>query len=61
MLIVAILPRLLQAIEKANDTVMGLTSYVFTKDASRLWRCYEEIKAGNVGLNTGNTTSAEIP
>ncbi|KDN46455.1 aldehyde dehydrogenase [Tilletiaria anomala UBC 951] len=50
-----------EAIQMANDTDMGLTSYVFTKDASRLWRCYESLKAGNVGLNVGNTTSAEIP
>ena len=40
---------------------MGLTDYVFTKDAARLWRCYENLKAGNVGLNVGITTSAEIP
>lgn len=51
-----------EAIELANDTDMGLTSYVFTKDSARLWRMFEKLKAGNVGLNVGgSTTAAEIP
>jgi acyl-CoA reductase-like NAD-dependent aldehyde dehydrogenase len=51
-----------EAIELANDTDMGLTSYVFTKDSARLWRMFEQLKAGNVGLNVGgSTTAAEIP
>ncbi|SAM86084.1 probable UGA2-succinate semialdehyde dehydrogenase [Ustilago bromivora] len=51
-----------EAIDLANDTDMGLTSYVFTKDSARLWRMFEKLKAGNVGLNVGgSTTAAEIP
>lgn len=51
-----------EAVQLANDTEMGLTSYVFTKDSARLWRMFEQIKAGNVGLNVGgSTTAAEIP
>lgn len=51
-----------EALDLANDTDMGLTSYVFTKDSSRLWRMFEQLKAGNVGLNVGgSTTAAEIP
>ncbi|TKY88253.1 hypothetical protein EX895_002963 [Sporisorium graminicola] len=51
-----------EAVELANDTDMGLTSYVFTKDSARLWRMFEQLKAGNVGLNVGgSTTAAEIP
>ncbi|KAJ9475459.1 putative Succinate-semialdehyde dehydrogenase [NADP(+)] (putative) [Pseudozyma hubeiensis] len=51
-----------EAVALANDTDMGLTSYVFTKDSARLWRMFEQLKAGNVGLNVGgSTTAAEIP
>lgn len=51
-----------EAVTLANDTDMGLTSYVFTKDSARLWRMFEQLKAGNVGLNVGgSTTAAEIP
>lgn len=51
-----------EAVALANKTDMGLTSYVFTKDSARLWRMFEQLKAGNVGLNVGgSTTAAEIP
>ncbi len=51
-----------EAVALANETDMGLTSYVFTKDSARLWRMFEQLKAGNVGLNVGgSTTAAEIP
>lgn len=39
-----------EVIGRANDTSMGLTSYVFTKDVDRLWRLFEKIEAGMVGL-----------
>ncbi|KAH8682044.1 Aldehyde/histidinol dehydrogenase [Xylariales sp. PMI_506] len=50
-----------EVIKRANNTAMGLTSYVFTKDADRLWRCFENLEAGMIGLNTGNCSSAEAP
>lgn len=36
--------------ERANDTSMGLASYVFTTDVNRLWRMYEKLEAGMIGL-----------
>jgi succinate-semialdehyde dehydrogenase len=45
----------------ANDTDMGLASYVFTKDIDRCWRMLENLEAGMIGLNTGNSSAAETP
>jgi succinate-semialdehyde dehydrogenase/glutarate-semialdehyde dehydrogenase len=50
-----------EVIKRANDTPMGLTSYFFTQDADRVWRILEALETGNVGINTGMTTSAEAP
>ncbi|KAI0126758.1 Aldehyde/histidinol dehydrogenase [Xylariales sp. AK1849] len=52
-----------EVVRRANDTSMGLTSYVFTKDVDRLWRLFENLEAGMIGLtrNTGNCSAAEAP
>ncbi|KAM0807773.1 hypothetical protein AB5N19_08113 [Seiridium cardinale] len=50
-----------EVVKRANDTSMGLASYVFTKDVSRLWRLFENLEAGMIGLNTGNCSAAETP
>ena len=50
-----------EVLARANDTAMGLTSYVFTSNADRIWRVMETIETGNVGINVGLTTSAEAP
>lgn len=50
-----------EAVKRANATSMGLASYVFTKDVDRLWRMFENLEAGMVGLNTGNASAAEAP
>lgn len=50
-----------EVVRRANDTSMGLTSYVFSQDSDRLWRMFESLETGNVGLNVGMTTSAEAP
>lgn len=39
-----------EALQKANDTSMGLASYVFTKNVDRLWRMFEKLEAGMIGL-----------
>jgi succinate-semialdehyde dehydrogenase/glutarate-semialdehyde dehydrogenase len=36
--------------KRANNTPLGLASYVFTKNVDRLWRMFENLKAGMVGL-----------
>ncbi|ROW11296.1 hypothetical protein VMCG_00864 [Cytospora schulzeri] len=50
-----------EAVNRANDTSMGLASYVFTKNVDRLWRMFEKLEAGMIGLNTGNQSAAESP
>ncbi|RSL90237.1 hypothetical protein CEP52_014658 [Fusarium oligoseptatum] len=50
-----------EVIKLANDTSMGLASYAFTKNANRLWRMFEKLEAGMIGLNTGNGSAAESP
>ncbi|KAF4973996.1 hypothetical protein FZEAL_9064 [Fusarium zealandicum] len=50
-----------EVVQRANDTPLGLASYVFTKNIDRLWRMFENLEAGMVGLNTGNSSSAEAP
>lgn len=37
-------------VKRANDTPLGLASYVFTKDVDRLWRMFENLEAGMIGL-----------
>ncbi|KAI4597182.1 hypothetical protein KJ359_004694 [Pestalotiopsis sp. 9143b] len=50
-----------EVVKRANNTSMGLASYVFTKDVDRLWRLFENLEAGMIGLNTGNCSAAETP
>lgn len=39
-----------EVVKRANNTSMGLTSYVFTKNVDRLWRMFERLEAGMIGL-----------
>ncbi|KLO95497.1 putative UGA2-succinate semialdehyde dehydrogenase [Fusarium fujikuroi] len=50
-----------EIVQRANDTPYGLASYVFTKNVDRLWRMFENLDAGMIGLNAGNSSSAEAP
>ncbi|KAH8688796.1 Aldehyde/histidinol dehydrogenase [Talaromyces proteolyticus] len=50
-----------QAVKMANDTSMGLASYFFTKNVDRTWRLLENLQAGMIGMNTGNSSAAESP
>lgn len=36
--------------KRANDTPLGLASYVFSKNVDRLWRMFENLEAGMIGL-----------
>lgn len=42
-----------EAVDMANQTSMGLASYIFTKDVDRIWRMMERLEAGMIGVNTG--------
>ncbi|KAL1849964.1 hypothetical protein Plec18170_007060 [Paecilomyces lecythidis] len=50
-----------EAVEAANNTSMGLSSYFFTKDIDRTWRLLENLDAGMIGMNTGNASATEAP
>lgn len=47
--------------KQANNTSMGLASYYFTKNIDRTWRLFENLEAGMIGMNTGNSSAAETP
>ena len=49
------------AIRMANDTEFGLASYLFSADASRIWRVAAAIEAGMVGINTGLISNEVAP
>lgn len=46
---------------RANHTSAGLTCSVFTSNADRIWRMMSQMETGNVGINVGLITSAEVP
>lgn len=50
-----------EAIAMANDTELGLASYVYTRDQGRSWRVAERIEYGMVGVNETMISSAYIP
>lgn len=50
-----------EVVKLANDTSMGLASYFFTRDVSRTWRMLENLEAGMIGMNSGNSSAAEVP
>lgn len=39
-----------EVVKRANDTPLGLASYVFTKNVDRLLRMFEGLEAGMIGL-----------
>jgi len=41
-----------EAIEIANDSDYGLYSYVFSQDTARAWDVAQQLRSGNVGINT---------
>jgi succinate-semialdehyde dehydrogenase/glutarate-semialdehyde dehydrogenase len=50
-----------EAVRLANDTDVGLASYVYTKDLARAWRVSEALEYGMVGLNTGLISTEVAP
>jgi succinate-semialdehyde dehydrogenase/glutarate-semialdehyde dehydrogenase len=49
------------AIAVANDTSMGLTGYVYTRDLARGLRVCERLEVGMVGLNRGLVSDPAAP
>jgi succinate-semialdehyde dehydrogenase/glutarate-semialdehyde dehydrogenase len=50
-----------EAVERANDTEYGLSSYVYTRDLDRTIRLAESMQFGMVGVNTGLVSNAAAP
>lgn len=50
-----------EVIKKANNTTMGLASYVYTKDVARATRVTEALQYGIVGLNSALPVVAFTP
>jgi succinate-semialdehyde dehydrogenase / glutarate-semialdehyde dehydrogenase len=50
-----------EAVEAANDSIYGLASYFYTRDASRLLRVAEKLEYGIVGANDGMPSTAQAP
>ncbi len=50
-----------QAIAMANDTNVGLASYIYTRDVGRVWRVTESLDYGIVGVNDGMISNEAAP
>jgi succinate-semialdehyde dehydrogenase/glutarate-semialdehyde dehydrogenase len=50
-----------EAVERANDTEYGLSSYAYTRDLDRTIRLAESMNFGMVGINTGLVSNAAAP
>jgi len=50
-----------EVIKLANDTVFGLSAYMFSRDIGRCNRVSRKLRVGMVGVNTGKISAAEAP
>ena len=50
-----------EAVERANDTEYGLSSYVYTRDLARTIRLAESMAFGMIGVNSGLVSNAAAP
>jgi succinate-semialdehyde dehydrogenase/glutarate-semialdehyde dehydrogenase len=50
-----------EAIDIANDTDVGLASYIYTRDIGRCWRVAEALDYGMVGINEGIISNEAAP
>jgi succinate-semialdehyde dehydrogenase / glutarate-semialdehyde dehydrogenase len=48
-------------IQKANNSLFGLSAYAFTADLSRAFRVMESLEAGIIGINEGVPTATQAP
>ena len=49
------------AVRMANDSDFGLAAYFYASDIKRIWRVFEALEAGMVGINTGIISSEAAP
>ncbi len=50
-----------EVVRLANDTEFGLASYLFTRDALRIFRVSERLEYGMVGINSGLISTEVAP
>ena len=50
-----------QVLAMANDTEVGLASYIYTRDIGRVWRVSEALEYGMVGINEGIISNEMAP
>lgn len=50
-----------EALELANDSEVGLASYIYTRDIGRVWRVSEGLEYGIVGINEGIISNEMAP
>ena len=50
-----------EVIAMANDTRVGLASYLYTRDIGRVWRVSEALEYGMVGINEGAISNEMAP
>lgn len=50
-----------EVIAMANDTSVGLASYLYTRDIGRVWRVSEALEYGMVGINEGAISNEMAP
>jgi succinate-semialdehyde dehydrogenase/glutarate-semialdehyde dehydrogenase len=50
-----------EAIAMANDTIHGLSAYVFTANLDRAFRLMESLEAGMIGINDGAPSTSNCP
>jgi acyl-CoA reductase-like NAD-dependent aldehyde dehydrogenase len=50
-----------EAIDLANNSIFGLSSYVFTNDINKAIKAAERIQAGKTLINIGYDASIELP
>jgi succinate-semialdehyde dehydrogenase/glutarate-semialdehyde dehydrogenase len=50
-----------EALKLANATEFGLSAYLFSRDAARIWNAAEGLETGMVGINTGLISNEVAP
>jgi succinate-semialdehyde dehydrogenase/glutarate-semialdehyde dehydrogenase len=50
-----------ECVALANDTSYGLAAYLYSENASRLWRVAERLETGMVGINCGAISNEAAP
>ena len=50
-----------EGIRLANDSIYGLSAYLFTTNLDRAFRVMEQLEAGTIGLNDGLPTTSQCP